>query len=230
MAMAALILTSMSRPRMCTNEDILTLAQWFSPSYPLGSFAYSHGLETAIQSGAVRAATDLQDWMADLIEHGTVRNDMILLRLSYDAKTATERTAINATARAFAASSERLMEADLQGAAFARTTSAIWNTETPSLTNPVTVGAAARRLNLPVELTVLMYAQAFASNLVSAAVRLVPLGQTEGQAALAELAPLCADMVGKTVGATLEDLSSTAFAFDIAAMRHETLQPRIFRS
>jgi urease accessory protein len=208
----------------------LTLAQWFSPSYPLGSFAYSHGLETAIQSGAVTTAADLQDWLADLVKHGSVRNDVILLRLAYGAETSKQCAEVDAAAQAFAASSERLMEANLQGGAFARTTSAIWGTETPNLTNPVAVGAAARTLNLPVDLTALMYAQAFVSNLVSAAVRLVPLGQTEGQTTLAALSPLCASIVEATAGTTLDDLSSTTFAFDIAAMRHETLQPRIFRS
>jgi urease accessory protein len=213
-----------------TSSAFLTLAQWFSPSYPLGSFAYSHGLETAIQSGAVTTAADLQGWLADLIEHGSVRNDVILLRLAYGAETSEERAEVDAATRAFAASSERLLEADLQGSAFARTTSAIWGTEAPNLTNPVAVGAAARGLNLPEELTALMYAQAFVSNLVSAAVRLVPLGQTEGQTTLAALSPRCVGIVEATVGTTLDDLSSTTFAFDIAAMRHETLQTRIFRS
>lgn len=230
MVMAAHIPTNMLRPPMTTSADILTLTQLFSPSYPLGSFAYSHGLETAIHAGDVATVDELRVWLEDLIEYGGVRNDVILLRCAYEAKSNAECAAINSAARAFAASSERLMEADLQGAAFARTTSAIWGGDAHDLAHPVAIGAAARRLALPVDLTAVMYAQAFVSNLVSAAVRLVPLGQTEGQATLAKLSPLCADVVEKTTGATLDDLSGTTFSLDIAAMRHETLQPRIFRS
>lgn len=230
MAMDAPIPMNTGQRRMSTDNAVLTLAQWFSPSYPLGSFAYSHGLETAIQSGVVSTADDLHGWLRDLISHGSVRNDCILLRLAFDAESDAERAEIDAAARAFAASAERSRETDLQGAAFARTTSAIWATDTPDMTNPVAVGTVARRLNLPVALTASMYAQAMVSNLVSAAVRLVPLGQTEGQRVLATLSPLCSGLAEDTADTTMDDLSSTTFAFDIAAMRHETLQPRIFRT
>jgi len=94
----------------------------------------------------------------------------------------------------------------------------------------VAVGAAAARLQIDPTLTASMYLQAFCSNLVSATVRAVPLGQTDGQAVLAALAPYCARIAEDTALATLDDLQSIAFLSDIAAMRHETLQPRIFQS
>lgn len=229
MATDAPIRTSMATPPMTTNAQILTLTQWFSPSYPIGAFAYSHGLETAIQGGVVTSAATLKDWLADVLEHGSGRTDCILLRAAY----ACEPDAlaeVDAVAQAFSASSERLHEARLMGDAFGRTTAAIWGGDTPPLTGAVAVGAAARREGIPVELTAAMYLQAFASNLVSAAVRLVPLGQTEGQTVLAELTPLCEAVADGCKGATLDDLHSTAFLSDIAAMKHETLQPRIFRT
>ena len=106
----------------------------------------------------------------------------------------------------------------------------VWGGALPQLTHPVAVGYAAGRMSLPLELTARMYLQAFASNLVSAAVRLVPLGQTEGQACLAALAPVEEQVVAKSRGMDLDDLASSAFLSDVAAMRHETLEHRIFRS
>jgi urease accessory protein len=118
----------------------------------------------------------------------------------------------------------------LQGDAFGKTTSAIWQTDLPDLTYPVAVGAAAQQMGLDVQLTAMLFLQAFASTLVSVAVRLVPLGQTEGQKVLAALTPLCQSIAEQTNGATLDALQSTAFLSDIAAMNHETLTHRIFRS
>jgi len=215
---------------MPIEHDTLTLAQWFTPSYPLGAFAYSHGLETAIAGGQIDNAASLQAWLRDVLVHGSGRNDCILLRAGFDCEGPEALADVDAHARAFAASAERLAETNVQGDAFARTTQAIWGTAMPPACHPVAVGYAAAQLCLPLTLTAQMYLQSFASNLVSAAVRLVPLGQTEGQAVLAALTPLCREIVQDTGNATLGDLAGSAFMSDIAAMRHETLEHRIFRS
>lgn len=230
MVMGAPTAMNTEKRRMRTDGDLLTLAQWFSPSYPLGSFAYSHGLEMAIVTGRIVSAASLQDWLADVLAHGTGRNDCILIRAAHACQDQDEVAEVDAHARAFASSAERLAETQLQGGAFARTTAAIWGGTLPDLTHPVAVGYAAGRLALPLELTAQMYLQAFVSNLVSAAVRLVPLGQTEGQACLAALSALIGGTVGETRGAALDDLAGCAFLSDVAAMRHETLEHRIFRS
>ncbi|APE43694.1 urease accessory protein UreF [Sulfitobacter alexandrii] len=215
---------------MRTDSDLLILAQWFSPSYPLGSFAYSHGLETAIAAGRIDDADSLLAWLQDVLAHGTGLNDCILIRAAHACDDAAAAIGVDARARAFASSAERLAETLVQGGAFARTTAAIWGGTLPELTHPVAVGYAAGRMSLPLELTAQMYLQAFAGNLVSAAVRLVPLGQTEGQACLAALGPLVAQVVEKSRDMDLDDLASSAFLSDVAAMRHETLEHRIFRS
>lgn len=221
------IRTNMLRRLMTTNADVLTLAQWLSPSFPIGAFAYSHGLEVAIQDGRITTAMQLQNWLSDVVAFGSGRNDCILLRSAYGSA---DLAGVNATALAMAASSERRQETLLQGAAFCKTTAAIWGGEDQDLALPVAVGAAAAHMKLDVDLTAAMYLHAFSSNLVSVAVRAVPLGQTEGQAVLAALIQLCTEIANETAQATLDDLQSTAFLSDIAAMRHETLQPRIFRS
>lgn len=211
-------------------DPVLILHQWFSPAYPLGSFAYSHGLETAIQDGRISSAQALESWLRDVLEQGTGRTDAIFVQAAYACADEDAARALDAPARAFAPSAERLMESVQQGDAFARTTSAVWGADVPALTFPVAVGVAARALDLPVALTTVLYLQAFISNLVSCAVRLVPLGQTEGQGVLHRLSPLCAQVAEQAGEEGLEGLMSAAFASDIAAMRHETLNHRIFRT
>lgn len=230
MVMAAPIPTNTSPPRMTTESDVLTLAQWLSPAFPVGAFAYSHGLETAIQSGTIATAHDLQDWLGDVLRHGSGRNDCVLLRAAYATQAPGSLEEVNQTAIAVSACSERILETQLQGGAFARTTAVIWGGDGAEFCYPVAIGYAAARRQLDIDLTAAFYLHGFVSNLVSAAVRAVPLGQTEGQRVLAALTPLCDQIVQETQCTTLDDLGSTAFLSDIAAMRHETLQPRIFRS
>ncbi len=220
---------------MCTmatpmNTDaLLTLTQWLSPGFPVSAYAYSHGLEQVIDAGDLTNAEDLHLWLEDIMRHGAGLNDGILLAAAYRA-TPEDLAFIDATARAFAASAERLTETLDQGAAFVRTVTAIWGTVLPPLCYPVAVGCAARQQNLPLDTTLQIFAHAFAATLVSAAVRLVPLGQTDGQSVLAALAPCIRDTAQHAHDATLDDLASICFALDIASMKHETQYSKVFRT
>jgi urease accessory protein len=213
-----------------TEADILTLAQWFSPAYPVGSFAYSHGLEWLVETGAVREATTLRSWLEDILEHGSGRTDAIFLAAAFRADGASALAAIDAAARAFAPSKERLMETDLQGAAFCRIAASVHGFDLPPLTYPVAIGRAARLAGIPLRPTAQMYAQAVMSNLVTAAMRLMPLGQTEGHRLIRDLTPTCARSAVSALAGDLDDLSGTAFLADLASMRHETQHSRIFRT
>ena len=226
MGMGALIPTNMLRRLMTTNTDILTLSQLLSPAFPVGGFAYSHGLETAINEGTLNDAATLEAWLLDLLQFGGAQSDAVLLNMAYAGEAAT----VDAQARAFATSAERLMETDLQGAAFCETVRAVWDIDLGRLCYPVAVGQAARAMHLEPELCTALYLQSFIANLVSAAMRLVPLGQVDGQKVQTALKPQCAAIAKACVGATLDDLNSCAWASDIAAMRHETQYSRVFRS
>ena len=215
---------------MATATDLLTLSQWFSPAFPIGAFAYSHGLEWAIESGSVDDARSTQDWIAQVLHHGAGWNDALFLMAAYRAADETALQEIDAISRAVSASCERLKETDLQGAAFSKAVSHLTGIKAARLTYPVAVGWAAQRAQLPLELTAQMYLQSFASTLASAAMRLVPLGQSEGQAIIRDLAPLCISIVQNALTHDLNELSSTAFLADIAAMQHETQYSRIFRT
>lgn len=215
--------------------DLLTLSQWLSPAFPVSSYAYSHGLEAAMGagtvSGAVRDGATASDWIATVIEAGSGRTDAILLA---ETLAGGDADALSDIARALAGSAERWEETRAQGSAFAATRRAM-GTQAPDRPYPVAVGEAARTLSLDPEVVVSLYLQAFAATLVSAAVRFVPLGQAEGQRILAAQAPRIAAVAKAAVaevasGDVLDALGGAAFGADLAAMEHETMEVRLFRT
>jgi urease accessory protein len=224
--------TQCDEPHGARIADLLHLQTWLSPAFPTGAFAYSHGLEWAVETHDISDAATLEAWLTDVIAHGAGRADAILLRLAH--RTAGNLAGLNeiaALARATAAGRERRHEALAQGAAFQRAAS---NWAAPDLPNDtpyaVAVGAMAGAHGIDEDTTAAAYLQAFATNLISAAVRLVPLGQTDGLKTLAALEPIILKTAKETKRAGPDDLGGCAFHSDIAAMRHETQYTRLFRS
>lgn len=209
------------------------LMAWLSPAYPVGAFAYSHGLEQAISEGAVDGPDSLGAWVGDALAHGAGRTDAILAAHALRAAAASDSAAVAGLAElalALAPSAERAMETALQGAAFAATTREGWGIAVADAPYPVAVGAAAGQAGVPVAALLPLLLQGFAANLISAGVRLIPIGQTDGQRVLAGLMPAVAQLAAEAGAAPLEAIGSAAFALDIASQRHETLGTRIFRS
>ena len=204
-------------------DPMLTLSQWLSPAYPVGAFAYSHGLERLVEGGL----TDLRPWLEDVLTYGSGASDALFLAAAYHADRPEEADTM---CRAFAPSKERLMELELQGAAFCEVTASAFALPLENLTYPVAIGRAAALASIPLPLTLRLYLQAFASNLVTAAQRLLPIGQSEAQGMIAALAPLITYIAQQAELGDLNALSGTAFLADIAAMQHETQTSRIFRT
>ena len=209
------------------DADLLTLTQWLSPSYPVGAFAWSHGLERAVGRGDVTNAESLQAWLADVLEHGAGRSDAILLVAAHGAD---DVAPIAELAAALAPSRERRMETLQQGAAFAATTRAVWGFDLPDMAYPVAVGRAAALADLPALPVTQVWLQGFAGNLVQAALRLMPLGQTAGAQIMKALTPTILRVAAEARTATLDDIGSATFTVDTASMQHETQYSRIFRS
>ena len=222
MAMAAPI------PMPIDPTDILRLTQWLSPSFPVSAYAYSHGLEAAIARGDIRGANDLEAWITSVLEAGAGRNDAILLGLAHGDEMAFG--ALCDLAEALAGARERLEETRAQGHAFALTLTAIEDTPLDPAPYPVAIGIAARRLSLPRKEVIKLYLHAFASNLVSVAVRFVPLGQSEGQMVLSRLHEVIAQVAIDAAVAGVDDLGGCVFGADLAAMEHEDMEVRIFRT
>lgn len=206
-----------------TTIELLRLLTWLSPAFPTGAFAYSHGLEYAVEDGSVRDAASLSMWLSDVVAHGTGRSDVILLRHAHAGEDVTE------LARAAQPGRERQAEALGQGSAF-RLAAAPWAEIADGMTHAVAVGSLSGRLGLDVEATAAAWLQGFVANLVSAAVRLVPLGQSDGLRVIAGLEAEVAAVAAGTRGAGLDEVAGACFRSDIAAMRHETQYTRLFRS
>ncbi|WP_246100842.1 urease accessory protein UreF [Palleronia caenipelagi] len=213
-----------------TDAALLTLVQWFSPAFPVGAFHFSHGLEAAVLDGEVPDSAALEGWSTEVLRWGAGRVDACLLAASYRCGTDAARAEIDHIARARAASRERLIETTEMGAAFARAVSPLLGADLPPRSYPVAVGEAACRLGLPLEPTSQTYLQAFTANLISAGIRLGVTGQTDGQRIIAALAPLCREIASESLDGDLDGISATTFLSDLAAMRHETLYSRMFRT
>lgn len=211
-----------------SEAGLLALVQWLSPAFPVGSFAYSHGLEWAVAAGEVTSAGSAQEWIAAILAEGAGRTDAILLAAALRGEVPEEELA--ALAEALAPSRERWAETMEQGRALARTVAALTGDPVPEAAYPVALGVAARPLGLPAERVAGLYLQAFATALVLACVRFVPLGQTEGQAVLAALQPLILRVAAEAARSGVEDIGSGTIRGDLAAMRHETMDVRIFRT
>jgi urease accessory protein len=218
------------------------LLTWLSPAFPVGAFSYSHGLEWTVEAGDVRDVATLVAWIEDILRHGGGRNDAILFVHSWRAAAIGDRGGLRALAAlgtALATSRERHLEATGQGAAFLAAIDAVWpapvldalTEELPGgVPYPVVVAAATAAHGIALEAALQSYLLAFATNLVSAGVRLIPLGQTDGLRALARLDSVVAEVAAAAPTLTLEDLGGCVVRADIAAMRHETQYTRLFRS
>jgi urease accessory protein len=227
-----------------TTDALRKLLAWLSPSFPVGGFSYSHGLEWAIEDGTVRNTIDLEKWLADILRHGTGWTDAVLFCQAYRAATDENATAlieINALAVAFQPSRERHLETTAQGRAFLSTVLRTWPNETLArlgdlfpedapVSYSIAIALACAAHGIPLTPAVNAWLGAFAANLVSAAVRAVPLGQTEGQRLIADLSPQIEGLVTHALDANLDDLGGAALRADIASMKHETQYTRLFRS
>ncbi len=207
--------------------ETLRLLTWLSPAFPTGAYAYSQGLEWAVEAGDITDAATLVDWLTDLLARGSLRNDAILLRHAW--RTEGSLADLAAFATATATSRERAEETLAQGAAFRRAV-AVWHPSESDLPLPVAVGASLRRGGIDETTACAAYLHAAAASLVSAGVRLIPLGQTDGLRTQATLEFKILETTRDTATATLDDIGGSCLRADIAAMRHERQVTRLFRS
>lgn len=234
---STLILTRMG---MTTDAALYRLMTWLSPAYPLGAFSYSHGLEYAVETGSMKTGADLADWIGVVLEQGAGRIDGALLAAAWRAMQENDERRLAEVcelAGAWRGSAETALESAAQGAAFVTITRAAW--PHPALEGcgsvigvslATAVGAAASLHAMPLQPVLLAYLQSFAANLVSAGVRLVPLGQTDGQRAMAALEPVVARATEAALAARLDELGTAAPLVDWCSMKHETQYTRLFRS
>ena len=218
-----------------SDRSVLRLLAWLSPAFPVGSFSYSHGLESAVAEGLVSDATALRDWIEALIRRGSGWNDAVLLaEAARLAHADGDLAAVAELAEALAGSAERHRESQLQGAAFLRAASAwdhgILGRLPPDCAYCVAIGAVSGHHGVPIAPALEAFLQAFATNLVQAAIRLGVLGQEAAVACIAALEDTIIDVARCAARSTLDDIGGCTFVSDVAAMRHEVQYSRLFRS
>jgi urease accessory protein len=218
------------------------LMTWLSPSFPVGAFSYSSGIEWAVEAGDIHDPSSLHEWLGSMLTVGPGFCDGVFLAQTHRAASSDDESAlgeIGELASAFVPSRERHFETSAQGKAFIEIARAAWNSASLDrlvaccgslIVYPVAVGIVSATHGIPLEPTIHAFLHAVTSNWISAAARLVPLGQTDSQRVLARLEPAVVETAGRALKASLEDLGSATFRADLASMRHETQYTRLFRS
>ncbi|GKQ51725.1 urease accessory protein UreF [Bradyrhizobium sp. Ce-3] len=218
------------------------LMTWLSPSFPVGAFAYSSGIEWAVEAGDITDAATLRSWLAAMLADGSGFCDAVFLAQSFRAASEPDPAGLKAIAElaaAFVPSRERQLETTTQGRAFIEIARAVWNS--PGLdarvaacdgpiVYPVAVGVVSAAHGIRLAPSLHAFLHAVVSNWISAGSRLIPLGQTDSQRVLADLEPVVTATAARAIAASLDDLGSATFRADLASLRHETQYTRLFRS
>ena len=225
--------------------QLLRLQSWLSPAFPIGSYSYSHGLEWAVEAGHVRDRKSLVDWLEADLCYGSGRNDAIFFSEAWRCAAADDRAKLFDVAElagAFRGTSELALEASQQGSACLATLRQVWPDRVLDWLSEilserqvqralaVVLGVASARQGIAISLALPAFLQSYVANLVTAGVRLIPLGQTDGQLAIAELEGAVQATSTQAESCTIDDLGSAAFMVDLASMAHETQYTRLFRS
>jgi urease accessory protein len=226
-------------------RSLLRLQSWLSPLFPTGAYSYSHGLEWAVEAQYVYDLASLIEWLRADIAHGSIRNEAIFFSVAWRAATQGERAQLlqlAEVASAFRGTAEFALESAQQAAAALAVLRRAWpdplldwmanalREHQLSASVSVVLGARSATEAIPLGLALPAFLQSYVGNLVTAAVRLIPLGQTAGQLAVAGLEEAVLSASARAESGTLEELGSAAFMVDLASMAHETQYTRLFRS
>ena len=233
--------------RHCRFSPLSLLRQqsWLSPAFPTGSYSYSHAIEWAVETGDIHDRKSLVDWLEADLSYGSGRNEAIFFMEAW--RCATEDDCeklieVAELAAAFRGTSEFALETSQQAASCLATLRRVWPHAlidalsellselriAPVLS--VVFGVRAATQDIPAILALPAFLQSYIANLVTAGVRLIPLGQTDGQLGIAELEPAVLAVAAQAEEATIQDLGSASFMVDLASASHETQYTRLFRS
>lgn len=233
-----------SSQTLAPSQALLRLLQLASPALPVGAFSYSEGLETLVHQQQITTAEPLIHWLGQELRHGSIRLDAALMLRCYRASQAQDWPQLQDWNQWINASRET-EELRLQSEQMGRSLLRLLKQLQPALTVPAEVlahlqaehchfatafGLAAAHWQIPAEQVLLGYLQSWATNLIAAAVKLIPLGQTVGQQLLFDLQP---ELERAAIAIPLlqdDELETCGWGLSLATMAHETQYSRLFRS
>ena len=242
-----MLMTASERPHVSAamteldHPALYRLMTWLSPAFPVGGFAYSSGIEWAVEAGDVDDAASLRGWLSTMLTDGSGFCDAVFLVHAHRAMELGDIDRLREVAElaaAFVPSRERQLETTAQGRAFIEIARSAWNSpglddavsQCEAMVYPVAVGVVGAAHGIPSSLLLHAYLHAVTSNWISAGSRLIPLGQTDSQRVLAALEPVVTATAVRAISASLDDIGSATFRADLASLRHETQYTRLFRS
>jgi urease accessory protein len=224
-------------------DPLYRLLAWLSPAYPIGAFSYSHGIETAVEEGLIKDRAGLVAWLESVLLQGTGAVDGALFAAAWRAAEVQDWPGFDAIAERAAAwrgTSEMALESRQQGGSFLSITRTAWphaaldavhQRLAGELALPVAVALAAAVHGIALEPALVGYLHTFTANLISAALRTVPLGQSDGQLALANLERAVNEAARRAMVAnSLDDVGTGTPLLDWCSLKHETQYTRLFRS
>ena len=198
---------------------------WLSPACPIGAFAYSQGLEAAVEDGLVTDIISLKVWLNASLSHGSIKNDSVFLAAAFNSKSLSELQNLTDLYFAFCISSSRYQESKNMGRAFSKLV-----TLKNEYAFPISLGKVAKDHGIELDNLIPLFMHSALQNQISAAQRLISLGQNDAFKLLTSLFALIGEIAQEVRTGELDNLTSTSFIAEIEAMRHETLNTRIFAS
>jgi|TARA_A100001015_G_C15036980_1_gene736943 urease accessory protein len=206
-------------------KELQLLQSWFSPSFPIGSYGYSHGLESLIEEKIIQNKSDVIDYLVGIIFNGSCKNDVIFIKYTY------QGLELNDYIMALCASKERKIEILALGNAFAKILKDSWKFEiSDNVAYPIAVAKAGINFNISLQNLSLFYIQSFISNLINICVKHIPLGQKVGQDCIIETLPKIEKLIKDMKHFSIDDIGGINFVSDIHSMKHENLRTRIYLS
>jgi len=237
---------------MVQAQSLLRLLQLVSPALPVGAYSYSEGLETLVQSRSVVDLLSLEHWLTQELRYGTIRLEAMALLNAYRAIETGKTSEVTQTGETdhyktlnhwntWLSALRETEEMREQSWQMGRSLTRLLLNLQPGL-QPVVLACgepcnfaiafaiAAQHWQINPHTAVLGYLHSWVANLVNAGVRLIPLGQTQGQHLLLNLYPQMEKAVDAILQQTEDDLWICSWGLAIASMNHETLYSRLFRS
>jgi urease accessory protein len=225
---------------------LMRLLQLASSALPVGAYSYSEGLEYLVESGKINnsdsftdASCRLQHWLTQELCYGSIRMEAAILVRAYQAIASQDIDTLwywNDWLSATRETEELRHQSWQMGQSLVR----LMQNLQPSLdlclerdknyNFAIAFAIAAERWQIDLGTAAIGYLYSWASNLIGAGVKLIPLGQTAGQQMLLNLQPRIADTAQETMHLADEELEACTWGLSLASMAHETQYARLFRS